>query len=35
MLLYRALEEKDVAAVCALPQNADELFYMFPGRAGR
>lgn len=30
MLLYRALEDKDVAAVCALPQNADELFYMFP-----
>lgn len=30
MFLHRPLEEKDIPAVCALPQNADELFYMFP-----
>ncbi|KQQ57211.1 GNAT family acetyltransferase [Pseudomonas sp. Leaf127] len=30
MFLHRPMEEKDIAAVCALPQNPDELFYMFP-----
>lgn len=30
MFLHRPLEEKDIPTVCALPQNADELFYMFP-----
>lgn len=30
MFLHRPLEEKDIAVVCELPQNADELFYMFP-----
>lgn len=30
MFLHRSLEEKDIAAVCAMPQNAEELFYMFP-----
>ncbi|WNW11053.1 GNAT family N-acetyltransferase [Pseudomonas sp. DTU_2021_1001937_2_SI_NGA_ILE_001] len=30
MLLYRPLEEKDFAAVCALPRTPDELFHMFP-----
>ncbi len=24
------LEEKDIPTICELPQNADELFYMFP-----
>jgi RimJ/RimL family protein N-acetyltransferase len=30
MFLHRPLEEKDIPVVCGLPQNADELFYMFP-----
>lgn len=30
MFLNRPLEEKDIPVVCALPQNIDELFYMFP-----
>ncbi|ALU61364.1 GNAT family N-acetyltransferase [Pseudomonas syringae] len=31
MFTHRPLEEKDVPLICELPQNADELFYMFPG----
>ncbi|KPY75294.1 GNAT family acetyltransferase [Pseudomonas syringae pv. syringae] len=30
MFTHRPLEEKDVPLICELPQNADELFYMFP-----
>lgn len=30
MFHHRPLEEKDVPVICELPQNADELFYMFP-----
>lgn len=30
MFHHRPLEEKDIPVVCELPQNADELFYMFP-----
>ncbi|MBA1228314.1 GNAT family N-acetyltransferase [Pseudomonas viridiflava] len=30
MFLHRPLEEKDIPIICELPQNADELFYMFP-----
>jgi len=30
MFLHRPLEEKDIPVVCGLPQNVDELFYMFP-----
>ncbi|MDF2642445.1 MAG: acetyltransferase [Pseudomonas sp.] len=33
MFLHRPLEEKDIPVVCGLPQNADELFYMFPRAA--
>ncbi|GFM81693.1 N-acetyltransferase [Pseudomonas cichorii] len=30
MFHHRPMEEKDIPIVCELPQNADELFYMFP-----
>lgn len=30
MFHHRPLEEKDIPIICELPQNADELFYMFP-----
>ncbi len=30
MFHHRPLEEKDIPTICELPQNADELFYMFP-----
>ncbi|KGS12303.1 GNAT family N-acetyltransferase [Pseudomonas tremae] len=30
MFLHRPLEEKDIPIICEMPQNADELFYMFP-----
>lgn len=27
-LLYRIIQERDLAEICKLPQNADELFFM-------
>ncbi len=30
MFQHRPLEEKDIPAVCDMPQSVDELFYMFP-----
>lgn len=29
-LSYRIIQERDLAEICKLPQNADELFFMFP-----
>ena len=30
MFVHRPLEEKDIPAVCDMPQSIDDLFYMFP-----
>lgn len=29
-LSYRPIEERDYENVCQLPQNAEDLFFMFP-----
>ncbi len=29
-LTYRTVEKRDFEKICKLPQNAEELFFMFP-----